>query len=126
MQLTTTEHIIRVMIINPEGRFDILSAAAARETFNAFLEDGLVNFIIDLSNVLFLDSAGMAVLINLLKQSRQLGGNVTLVWPQEPAVRRTLSLTRFDHVFDMVDSVEAAMKGFVAAPQETHIFPVGQ
>lgn len=54
----------------------------------------------------------MAVLVTLLKSAHLAGGDVKLVWPREDAAGRILRLTKFDRVFDMATSVEAALKGF--------------
>jgi anti-anti-sigma factor len=50
-----------------------------------------------------MDSAGMAVLVSLLRRSRQAGGSVKLIWPRSEAVRRTLQLTQFDRIFEFVE-----------------------
>jgi anti-anti-sigma regulatory factor len=44
----------------------------------------------------------MAVLVTLLRRCRMNGGNVKLTWPQFEPVQRTLTLTRFDRVFEIV------------------------
>jgi anti-anti-sigma factor len=49
-----------------------------------------------------MDSAGRAVLVTLLRKCRAAGGGVKLVWPKSEAVRRTLQLTQFDKVFEMI------------------------
>jgi anti-anti-sigma regulatory factor len=46
----------------------------------------------------------MAVLVSLLRRSRQAGGSVKLVWPRSEAVRRTLKLTQFDRIFEFVEA----------------------
>jgi len=42
------------------------------------------------------------VLVTLLRRCRMKNGSVKLVWPQAQAVQRTLMLTRFDQVFEVV------------------------
>jgi anti-anti-sigma factor len=65
--------------------------------------------VVDLSAVPFIDSAGMAVLVSLLKKARIAAGEVILVWPSEEAARRILRLTKFDRVFPMADDVQSAL-----------------
>ena len=100
-----------VRIVAPQGRLDVLSAPILREHLDQLLAEGATKFVIDLSAVPFLDSAGMSVLVSLLKRARQGGGNVTLVAPRATVPRQLLDLTRFDQVFPMADSVEAALRG---------------
>jgi anti-anti-sigma factor len=112
MELLLSEHIVRINIVSPKGRVDAFCAPALREELNHLLAKGENKFLIDLSAVSFLDSAGMAVLVSLLKSARQAGGDVKLVLPVEEAARRILRLTRFDRVFEVADTVEAALSNF--------------
>lgn len=105
MEITVTELISRTVVVAPKERIDAFSAPQLRESLEALLADGVSQFIIDLSQTPFLDSSGMAVLVSLLKRARQAGGDVKLVKPASEAVQRILLLTRFDKVFDMLDSV---------------------
>lgn len=104
-----TEYIIRIAVVAPRQRIDAFSAPKLREQLDALLEKGVTRFVLDLSGVPFLDSAGMAVLVSLLKRARNQNGDVRLVWPVEAAARRILRLTKFDKVFTMAESVEAAL-----------------
>lgn len=112
MNLTVTEHVIRVVVIAPHERIDAFSAPGLRERLEALAGDGLTQFVIDLTDVPFLDSAGLAALVSLLKRARGAGGDVKLVWPREEAAKRIFRLTRFDQVFEMADSVPGALQGF--------------
>ena len=101
-----------IKIVAPQGRLDVLSAPVLREHLDHLdhlVAEGATKFVIDLSAVPFLDSAGMSILVSLLKRARQGGGNVKLVAPHAMAPRQLLDLTRFDRVFPMADSVEAAL-----------------
>lgn len=107
MEITVTEQLSRTVVVAPKERLDAFSAPQMRERLEALLAEGVTQFVIDLSQTPFLDSAGMAVLVSLLKRARQAGGDVKLVKPESEAVQRILLLTRFDKVFDMLDSVPA-------------------
>ncbi len=112
MDLTVSEHVIQIVKVELKERIDAFSAPRLREQMDALLAGGATQFVLDLSEVPFLDSAGMAVLVNLLKRAREAGGDVRLVWPQEEAARRVLHLTKFDRVFDIFESPEAALESF--------------
>lgn len=112
MEVMVKENVLRIVTVAPQGRFDVFSAPKIREQLEQLFADGVINFVVDLSETLFLDSAAMAVLVSVLKQSRQRQGDVKLVWPKMEAARRILMLTRFDRVFDIADSPEAAVKRF--------------
>ena len=80
-------------IIAPSGRIDAFSVPELRKVLDRHLAAGANRFVLDLSEVTFLDSAGMAVLVTLLKGARTAGGDVRLVWPREDAAGRILRLT---------------------------------
>ena len=106
---TDAPAISEIMIVAAQGRLDVLSAPILRERLDHLLSEGVTKFVVDLSAVSFLDSAGMAVLVNLLKRARQGGGDVKLVAPGATASQQILHLTKFDQVFAMADTVEAAL-----------------
>jgi anti-anti-sigma factor len=112
MNMTITEHVIRIAVVSLQQRLDAFSAPELRAQLEQLLATGVQRFVLDLSMVPFLDSAGMAVLVSLLKRARQAGGDVRLVWPSEEAARRILHLTKFDRVFSMAESVAAALSDF--------------
>ena len=76
------------------------------------MDNGGENFVLDLSRTAFIDSAGMSAMVSLLKRARQAGGDVVLVKPTDPAAFRILTLTRFDQVFQITDTVDDALKRF--------------
>lgn len=114
MEIGIQEHIFKVVTISPSGRVDAFAATEFREVIDQQLAGGTFRFVCDLSKVDFLDSAGMAVLVSLLKRSRQAGGDVKLVQPTSDAALRILHLTKFDRVFDMADSADSALRRFMS------------
>lgn len=103
MNIVVREQIQRTVTVAPQDRLDAFSAPALRRELETLAASGVQDFIVDLSDTPFMDSAGMAVLVSLLRRSRQNGGSVKLVWPRSEAVRRTLQLTQFDRIFEFVE-----------------------
>ncbi|MGC8781636.1 MAG: STAS domain-containing protein [Anaerolineae bacterium] len=101
-----------IAIVAVRDRIDAFSAPELRNRLDQLLAEGITRFVLDLSEVPFLDSAGMAVLVGLLKRARAVEGDVRLVWPKKEEARRILKLTRFDRVFEIAETREAALKGF--------------
>lgn len=112
MKIQVTEHVIRIVVVAPQERIDAMNAPELRQQLQTLIDDGAVKVVIDLSAVPFMDSAGMAVLVSALKQARQAGGDVRLVWPRVEAARRIFNLTRLDRVFVMAESADRAMVDF--------------
>jgi|688.fasta_scaffold64656_2 anti-sigma B factor antagonist len=63
--------------------------------------DGLVDIDCDCSNLDFVDSSGLGVLISMQKLANERGGKLRLVSPK-PSVVQLLELTRLHRVFEIV------------------------
>ena len=70
--------------------------------------------IINLENVLYIDSAGLGTLVSALKTAKEHGGNVWLVG-LTAQVKMVVELTRLHHVFGVYDSVEKALVDLTGA-----------
>lgn len=106
------ENVVRIVTLAPQGRLDTLRALEFRQQVQKILDGGVKHLVLDLSQTPFLDSAGMAVLVSALKQCREQGGDARMVWPQAEPVKRILSLTKFDRIFEMKNSVQEAVASF--------------
>ncbi len=96
------------------GRLDAKNAQAIKETLTGFIDRGVTYLIIDLAEVPFIDSAGLAALVSALKGTRRVGGSVLLSGVQ-PQARTVFSLTMLDQVFAIHPDVEAAVQSLAAA-----------
>lgn len=112
MDIHIEEQITRVVIVHLQGRVDAFTVGDLRPRLQALTQDGAKYFVVDLADVEFMDSAGMAVLVSLLKNARASEGDVCLVAPRSPAAMRILTRTKFDRVFTMETTVEAAVRHF--------------
>lgn len=86
------------------GRLDAVAAPELTAELAALLAAGRTHLVIDLSDVAFLDSAGLAVLVRSRRETRSQHGGVTLVSPASENAMRVLRLTQFDRVFTMLPS----------------------
>ncbi len=110
MNLEISLYSIAIVVVR--DRIDAFNAPELRGRLDQLLAEGITRFVLDLSDVPFLDSAGMAVLVNLLKRARSAQGDVRLVWPKREETQRILRLTKFDRVFEIAETQEAALKSF--------------
>ncbi len=110
MNLDISLYSIAIVVVR--DRIDAFNAPELRSRLDQLLAEGITRFVLDLSDVPFLDSAGMAVLVNLLKRARSAEGDVRLVWPKREETQRILRLTKFDRVFKIAETQAAALKGF--------------
>jgi len=109
-------------LITPRARMDVLAAATLRQECNTLFEQGFMHFVLDLSQIPVIDSAGIATLVHIFKRCRQLGGAMQLAQTMSPATQRVLHLTRFDQIFSTIDQAQIARLLAVAASTQA---PVG-
>jgi anti-anti-sigma factor len=79
----------------PMGRLDAATAPAHEKSIKELLIGEVNSIAIDLSEVDFLSSAGLRVLLAAAKTAQAKGGKVVLISPN-PAVREVLEVTGFD------------------------------
>ena len=99
------EHRASVALV---GRFDARNAQTVKEALKRLIDGGVTHLIVDLAQVPFIDSAGLATLVSTLKAVRRVGGAVPLAGVQ-PQARTVFSLTMLDQVFTIHPTVEAAL-----------------
>lgn len=112
MDIQVTEHVVRVSVVTLKGRLDINNATDLRAKLQELLNQSVYNFVVDLAEVTFMDSAIMAALISLLKNARLKEGDVAIVSPRDEGARRIFHLTKFDRVFIMTGTLADALKVF--------------
>ena len=74
-------------------------------------EKDVVNFVVDLSEVDFMDSAGLGALIATLKNVSERGGDMKIANLQKKP-RMVFEITRAHKVFDIYDSVNDAIQAY--------------
>ncbi len=112
MEIIVKESVIRVVTVAPDDRIDTFNAPQLRSQLYELLESDSTHLVLDLSQVPFIDSAGLSVLVSALKRSRLAGGDLKVVWPEEEGARRIFHLTKLDRVFDMYDNAADAIRAF--------------
>jgi anti-sigma B factor antagonist len=105
------EHCAAVAL---DGHLDASNAQTLKESLDQLIDGGTTQLVVDLTQVPFIDSAGLAALVSTLKATRRVGGNVLLTGVQ-PQARTVFSLTMLDQVFAIHPDVEAALNSLEAA-----------
>ena len=100
---------MNIATVELTDRLDALEAAPLRGILDGHIQLGKSRILVDLSNVDFIDSAGLAALVKYMKDARSMGGDLRLVAPTHPDALRVFELTRFDKVFTMYDSMTAGL-----------------
>ena len=80
------------------GELDLFTAPCLRDGLCELFDDGVRTVELDLSELDFIDSTGLAELVLALKRHRQRGGDVVLCRPS-PSTARVLEIAGLDQVF---------------------------
>ena len=91
--------------IKVEGRLDVQQAVLLRETFSSLHQESINQVYLDMSQVSFMDSAGLAAVVSGLKATRGSGGELYVVDPSN-SVRSVLELTLLDKIIPIRDSFQ--------------------
>jgi anti-sigma B factor antagonist len=85
-----------------EGELDVSTSEALRAELLQLIDDGCRQLVIDMSELLLIDSTGLGVLVGVLKRALQHGGEMVLRAPR-PAARKVFNITGLDQVFTITD-----------------------
>jgi anti-sigma B factor antagonist len=100
-------------IVALEGEIDLEQASAVRKALLDTLKKNR-NVLVDLSKVTYIDSSGIASLVEGLQVARRQRGELALVAVNQ-RVRRVLELARLDKVFQIHADLAAATAGLPSA-----------
>lgn len=84
--LSDTEAVVRL-----QGELDVATAPLLRDQLHGLSRDGVRTVAVDLAELDFIDSTGLAVLIGALKHLREHGGDLTLRSPK-PSARKLFEI----------------------------------
>lgn len=87
--IISTDEAGRTATVGLEGEIDLEQAPALRSLFAQLLLTGVCSVVLDGSQVTFIDSVGVGVVMALLARCQDSGGTVTVVNPS-PRLRQTL------------------------------------
>jgi anti-sigma B factor antagonist len=90
------------------GEIDLNISPELAIRFNEMVQDKPPKVVVDLSDVTYIDSSGLAVLIVGMQQVKEYGGKFSLVGVQND-VRSILETARLDQLFVTYPHVDAAL-----------------
>jgi anti-anti-sigma factor len=106
------QDVIVVRIQNPEIKFGVGQILHDRlPTFQA--ERDSLKIVMDLSNITFLGSTGLTVLVVFLKRVKTIGGQLVIAGLTGQC-RNVMSVTRLDKAFDLYEDIDKAVAALQA------------
>ncbi|MGV0873172.1 STAS domain-containing protein [Mycolicibacterium sp. XJ879] len=112
-QLCTENWVGRVAVVAASGDLDMLTAPELKSAVEAALAKDPAGLIVDLTQVDFLGSAGMQVLMEAHNQVEGTEIRFAVV-AEGPATSRPLKITGIADLIAMYSTVEAALENFAA------------
>jgi len=101
-----------VSIYSINGDIDINSSPHIRKAFDKPINDKVKKIVINLTDVSYIDSSGLATLVEMLKKTRCYGGKIRLT-NLAAKVKSLFEITKLEKLFDIYDSEEDASCDFV-------------
>ncbi|MFQ5863802.1 MAG: STAS domain-containing protein [bacterium] len=109
--IVRTKNKLPVNRVAPEGEVDLYSSPKLRKKLIELTEAQTRAILVDLSNVKYMDSSGVATLVEALQKVGKYGGKLKIA-SLRAAVKDVFELSRLDKVFDIYDTTEDALEAF--------------
>ncbi len=105
-----TRHEGDVAVVSAMGEVDVFSAPGLDSELDALIAAGSSRLVVDLSEVAFLDSTGLGVLVKALKHAREADGWLHLVVTSD-RIRKIFEITGLDASIPIFDTAQDAIAG---------------
>jgi anti-sigma B factor antagonist len=103
-----TDRLADGVVIRPQGDIDLSRAPSLRQQISEVQKVNPGRLIIDLSEVPYMDSSGVATLVEAMQVARRRNQKLILCSPQEK-VKAIFEIARLDMVFKIVSSRDEAV-----------------
>lgn len=87
-------------VVVPKGELDLAGSNQLKETLTSLIDKGQAELVLDLTATSYVDSSGLAALVEGMKRARANGGDIKLCGLQ-PDVRSIFDMTRLIKVLDV-------------------------
>jgi anti-sigma B factor antagonist len=91
------------------GEVDTAVAAPIQQALAGLVRDGHTRLLIDLTEVSFIDSTGLGILLHTLRKLRRCGGRLAVACP-DPMMRQLFELVGHNLLFPVDETVDQALR----------------
>ncbi|MGW1679345.1 STAS domain-containing protein [Saccharopolyspora sp. NPDC002376] len=105
--MTSTRLPDDVTLVTVSGEVDVYTSPALRERLTDAVNDGAARLIVDLTQVDFMDSTALGVLVGGMKRMRAINGDLVLVCVAERLLK-IFRITGLSRVFPIVPDLPSA------------------
>jgi len=100
-----------VLICIPEGEINIHNSPHLRKAFDGIIKNNEKKVVVDFSLVSFLDTSGLATLIEMLHRIQKIGGHFKLC-RLDTNITKMFGMLKLDQFFELYETRENAIKAF--------------
>lgn len=100
-----------IILFRIEGEVTLQHSIKLRKTFDSFAKEGHKKVVVDLSSLDYIDSSGLATLIQLHVSTKKIGGILNFCSLSEKA-QDVFQMTKLNTVFPTYKTLEDALNGF--------------
>ncbi len=112
---TQIDKVSNVNIVAIDGELDLYNCDRLKETVLRLWDAGERSIVFDLSNLHYLDSSGVGVLLYIFTSSQKRGLDVAFA-SLTPKVQKVITLTKLDGFLPITDTIEEAVDVVNGAP----------
>lgn len=98
----------QAVVLQPSGDVDMSQSPALRDAIRQAFQERPERLVVDLDQVEYMDSSGLATLVEAMKTINNQEGRLVLC-NMRPRVRAIFEIARLDRYFSIADSVDEAV-----------------
>lgn len=95
------------VVVRPEGDVDMSRSPDLRQALRSALDQRPSLCVVDLSDVTYMDSSGLATLVEAMRTAKSAKSDLVLA-AMTPKVKAIFEMARLDQFFTIVESVDEA------------------
>ncbi|MFA6142928.1 MAG: STAS domain-containing protein [Candidatus Omnitrophota bacterium] len=94
-----------------DGEVDINSSPDIKKSFDKLISKKTPKIVVDLFKVTYVDSSGLATLVEILKNMKTYGGRMRLVG-LTPKIKSLFEITKLEKLFEILGTEDEAISTF--------------
>jgi anti-sigma B factor antagonist len=109
MDFAVTHHLEgEIAVVEVSGWIEISTAPRLRDTLIGLIDQGHLHLILDMSEVVFLDSTGIGVLVGLLHRLRSRDGSLAIAGAKD-RVYKAFQISQLTRILTLTETVQDAI-----------------
>ncbi len=100
------------VLVRLEGEFMLPDTIVFKNYLENLLLEGRIHLVLDLTDLSYIVSSGLGIIIMILKKARAQGGDLKFIKLRDGLVKNLFQMTRFDELIDMCDDLNQALDRF--------------